>query len=190
MSNSIENAIREKRTIEAEKKRLMGPSGKFGVILQVFGSKITRQGSGLVDADFLDDPYEDGVETEYGTTMSGQVGPMVSRDELPYIQDELVFDEGLLFDGLSRGMHLEIVFWFATNEIIVSYKGYQVYKEIAGELQCYAPFSQWENMIERLYTVANAKFKNSREIEQIEMGREIERKKVNFWEKLRMRWGV
>jgi len=38
MANHKENIIREKRTLEATKKNLMGPSGKFGVILQVFGT--------------------------------------------------------------------------------------------------------------------------------------------------------
>src|SRR4051812_28705772 len=113
MSSIKENVIREKRTIRAAKENLMGPSGKLGIILQAFGSPIIRQGSGLVDTNFLQNPFEEGPHTEYQPTISGQDGPVSYHDEILDAKDEYTYNEGLHFDGLSRGMHLEIVYWHA-----------------------------------------------------------------------------
>lgn len=190
MSSQKESVIREKRTILATQKNLMGPSGKFGMILQAFGSSVMRQGSGLVDANFLQDPYEDFVHTEYSPTASDQQGPVAYRDEILDSVDDYVYNEGLLFDGLSRGMHLEIVYWHATNEIKVSYRGFMVYKEIAGELEAYAPFPEWEDMIERLYKAAKEKTKNMKVAQEEVIAERVQRKKRDFWHQLKMRWGI
>ncbi len=163
MSDSKENVIREKRTIEATKKNLMGPSGKFGVILQAFGSPIMRQGTGLMDVNYLEDPYGDEVYTEYEDTMSGG-GPVAYRDEILDMKDDYVYNEGLLFDGLSHGVHMDIIYWHAANEIKVNYKGYLVYHEIAGELSGYAPFPEWEQKIESIFRAARDKMKKLKKV--------------------------
>ncbi len=188
--NDKENVIREKRTNLAIKNNLMGPSGKFGIILQAFGSPITRQGSGLFDTNYLNTNYEDPVYTEYGSTMSGQDGPVAYRDEILDNIDDFVVNEGLMFDGLSRGIHLDITYWHVTNEMKVFYRGYSVYREVAGELYAYAPFSDWEDPIERLYKAAKEKMKNMKKIEQAELQEAVTHKKQQFWHNLRMRWGV
>ena len=190
MSNHKENVIREKRTIEATKKNLMGPAGKLGQILQAFGSPIIRQGSGLMDAGFLDDPYDDLVHTEYSPTMSGQQGPVSYRDELLAPDSHEQYTEGQIFDGLSRGLHLEIVFRAVDNELTVRYKGYVVYKEVAGELDAYGPFPEWEDMIDRLYKSAKEKLKTVKKQLEVEIGQKIEEKKRSFWRDLRLRWGI
>jgi hypothetical protein len=190
MSTSKENVIREKRTIEATKKNLMGPSGKFGSILQAFGSPIMRQGTGLMDVSYLEDAYKEEVYTEYSPTMSDQQGPVAYRDELQDSADEFVHNEGLLFDGLSRGIHLDITYWHATNEIKVHYRGYLVYKEVAGELDAYAPFPEWEDLIERLYRAAKDKLKNLKKQQEQIIAERISEKKKAFWQTLRTRWGV
>lgn len=190
MEHPIEKAIREKRTNLAVTKNLMGPAGKFGVILRAFGTSVMRQGSGLMDAGYIDDPYEDSVYTEYSPTVSGQQGPVMYRDELLNAGDDNVYEEGLLFDGLGRGIHLEITYWHANNEINVSYKGYKVYRELAGELEAYAPFPEWEDIIERLYRTARERVKQLKEYEEAEIGRRIQQKKDSFWRRLRETWGV
>lgn len=190
MSRQQENVIREKRTIEATKKNMMGPSGKLGQILMAFGTPIMRQGSGLVDAGFMSDPYEDLVHTEYSPTMSGQEGPVSYRDELLDMGNDNVYNEGLLFDGLSRGMHLDITYWHATNEIKVHYKGYQVYHEIAGELAGYAPFPEWENLIERLDRAAKDKVKKLKREQEEAIAERVQAKKRAFWQRLRTQWGI
>lgn len=183
-----EKVIREKRTIEATHKNLMGITGKIGVIVKTLGYPVVRQGS-TSDISFLEDPY-DFVDTEYETTASGQQGPEVWRDEILEMGDAFSQEEGLVFDGLNRGMHLEIKFWHHNQKLEVSYKGYEVYKEIAGELHIYAPFDEWETLINRLYKIAKEESKRSRKYEEVELGKEIQRKKESFWRRLQRRWGV
>lgn len=190
MSKKNENIIREKRTIEATKKNLMGPSGKFGMILQAFGTPITRQGSSLLDTGYMSNPYDDFVETEYASTLSGQQGPVAQRDEILTFDSDYVFDEGLLFDGMSRGIHLEILYWNAENRLKVSYKGYPVYIEVAGELEGYAPFEEWENIIERLARSAKDRIKQIKKQQEEDARKKMEERKNKFWEVLKMRWGV
>lgn len=185
-----EKVIREKRTIEATKKNLMGISGKLGIIAQTLGFPIVRQGTGLVDAVYLDDPYDDVAEAEYETTVSGQPGPLMYEDEIKEASDDYVHEEGFVFDGLSRGMHIEIKYWHHNNKLEASYKGYQVYKEIAGELFAYAPFPEWEDMITRLYKVAKDKSKEQKALREAQIGQEIKAQKITFWHRLRTRWGL
>lgn len=185
-----ENAIREKRTIEATKKNFMGPAGRLGVIVTVLGSKIIRQGSGLYSVSYLDDPYEDFTDVEFETTASGQKGPQMFKDEILDMGDDIAEEEGYVFDGLSRGMHLEIKYWHINHKLEVSWRGHEVYKEIAGELATYAPYPEWEDMIERLYKSAKTQEKNQISLEEAEIGEAIDRKKQSIWEKLRTRWGL
>jgi hypothetical protein len=190
MTDKKEAVIREKRTIEATKKNLMGPSGKFGVILQAFGHPIMRQGSGLCDTNYLDDPFDDFVHTEYSSTVSEQQGPVAYRDEILNSSDDFIYAEGMLFDGLSSGMHIEIIHDRLAHTLKVSYKGYQVYKEVAGELEAYAPFPEWEDMIERLYRSAKDHIKKNKSYLETQIDEKIQEKKKSWWQKLRMRWGV
>jgi len=185
-----EKVLREKRTIEATKKNLMGIAGKLGLIAQTLGHPIVRQGSGLMDQTFLDDPYEDFTGSEYAPTVSDQLGPEVWRDKINEASDDLVYDEGFVFDGLSRGMHLEIRYIHHKQRIDVSYKGFPVYKEVAGELYAYAPFPEWEDLIDRLYKVARDEAKRNKRFKEVQLGQEIEKQKTRFWERLRLRWGV
>lgn len=185
-----EKVIREKRTMEAVQKNLMGVSGKIGLIAKTFGYPIVRQGSGLNEATYLDDPYEDFVDSEKASTISDQDGPEIWRDEIKDMGDDFSQEEGYVFDGLSRGMHLEIKFWHHNQKLEVSYKGYEVFKEVAGELHAYAPFPEWEDMIKRLYKVAKEESKRLKQYEEVEVGKDIEEKKRSFWQRIRYRWGV
>ncbi len=185
-----ENAIREKRTIEATKKNFMGPAGRLGVIAMSLGSPIIRQGTGLYDVSFLEDPYEDFSDVEFETTISDQKGPQVWKDDLPVLADEHIEEEGYIFDGLSRGMHLEIKYWYVNHKLEVSWRGHEVYKEIAGELAAYAPYPEWEGMINRLHKAAKNEAKDKLSLEKEKIGEDIERKKKSIWEKLKDRWGL
>jgi hypothetical protein len=188
--NHKEKAIREKRTIEATRKNLMGIAGKFGLIVQTLGSPVVRQASGLLDQNFLGDPYEDYPDVETAPVLSDQTGPEIWKDEIKESQNEYSQEEGYVFDGLSRGMHLEIKFWHHNQKVDVTYKGYQVYKEIAGELFCYAPFDEWEQMVERLYKVAKQQSKQLKQLREVEISETIETQKRSFWQKLKLRWGI
>lgn len=185
-----EKVIREKRTIEATKKNLMGQVGKFAVIAKNLGTPIIRQGSSFLDATFLDDPFDDFSDAEFESTASGQAGPMMYQDKITETSDQTVTEEGYLFDGLSRGMHLEIKAWNENGKIEVSYKGHSVYKEIAGELYGYAPSDEWEQLIHKLYRVAQDRRKDIKKIQEQEIGEIIRKEKLSFLDKLRYRWGI
>lgn len=185
-----EEAIRERRTIEATKKNLMGTIGKLGLIVKTLGHPIIRQGSSLCDINFLDDPYEDHSDIEFESMLSDQQGPVAWQDRIEEGGDEEICEEGYVFDGLSRGMHLEIKLWHKNARIQVTYKGFSVYDEIAGELATYAPFPEWEDMIDRLHKVAKTKAKKYQQFAEVEIGEEIQKEKQKFWERLRYRWGL
>lgn len=184
-----EKAIQEKRTLEATKKNLMGVTGKFGSIAQILGNPIMQHGGGLFDTNFLD-YEEDTVDTEYETTASGQQGPEVFRDELLESEDVNIDAQGYTFSGLSRGMHLEINYWFNNQKIDVTYKGYMVYKEIAGELLAYAPFPEWETLIDKLYKLSKEQSRGVKKNQEKELKEKIQVQKNNFWTRLRYRWGI
>lgn len=185
-----ENVLREQRTILATKNNYMGPAGVLGSIARYLGDPIIRQGGSLYDEAFLDDPYADHTHEQYEDTASGQRGPLVYRDEILSADETFVQHEGYLFSGLGRGMQLEIQLWKETNKIQVFYKGYLVYKEVAGELEAYAPFADWEDLVGRLYKVAKKKMQVARQEEEAEVGKVLQKEKQNFLHRLRMRWGI
>ena len=191
MSQSKENAIRDKRTIDATKNNLMGPSGKFGTILHAFGNQVVSQGTGLFDTNYLEETIEnDDVYTEYSPTLSEQEGTIAYRGEILDLQDENTYSEGIVFDGLSRGIHLEIMYWHLENEIKVTYKGFLVYHEIAGALNAYAPFDDWEKPIERLYISAKEKLKKTKIEKEKNIVEETKKRKNSFFQEMRLRWGI
>lgn len=183
-----ENVIKEKRTIEATRKNLMGPSGKFGVILQSFGSPIIRQGSSLFDQNFLE-MESDSTYTEYASTLSGQKGPVAYRDEILTF-DDFISNEGLVFDGLSRGVHLEIIYWSTENKLNVTYKGYTVYLEISGELESYVPFEEWESIVDKMFISAKERAKQMKKQKELEFSEKVSSSKKGFLELLRKKWGI
>lgn len=185
-----ERVVREKRTIEATKKNLMGPMGKLGIIVRNLGSPIIRQGTGFFEESFLDDPYEDFKDDVYETTASNQQGPLAYKDEILDLSDDFVQNEGYIFDGLSRGMHMEIQYHGSNHKLTVTYQGFVVYKEIAGELEAYAPNQEWEDMIERLYTAAKKQEKFSDKQKRLELAEKVKEKKMTFWNRLKQRWGL
>lgn len=190
MNKHKQNVIKEKRTIEATKKNFMGPSGKFGVILKAFGNPIIRQGSGHFDQTFLDDPYENEVKEEFASTLSGQKGPSMYTEEIASADFDNSYNEGMFFDGLSRGMHLEIIYWQNDNKLKVMYKGFPVYMEVAGELESYNPNKEWEDLIERLFLASSKKIKEIKSNKDKEISKKINNKKIEFLKNLRDRWGI
>lgn len=189
--NQKERMIKEKRTMEAVKKNYMGPAGKFGIIVKNLGSPIIRQN--LNEFGFGYDTFaevygtEEDVQSE--TTLSGQEGPSWIN-EITDMSDDNVQFEGMTFSGLSRGMHLEINYFVNGHTLNVTYKGYEVYKESGGEIEGFAPFDDWEQLIERLHKSCKDKVKVNKKREGEEANEAFNRKKENFIHKLRMKWGI
>lgn len=177
-----EKNIREKRTILAASKNFIGVAGRLGTIAKYLGSPIKYQGNKLVSDrtldEYLGEPYD--------------VYDQPNRDELPVFDEREDFIEtiGYMFDGLSRGIHMEIKYMYETKILTVHWKGYQVYMEVAGDLFAYAPFDEWETKIDTLYKQAEKLAVIARKEYQIAEEEEAKQKQMSFLQRLRLRWGI
>ena len=119
----LEERIREQRIVEANKKGLMGQNGKIGIVLKVLGSPIIRQSEGgiYVDTNYFNINQEekeiynisDPVELMSEIPIMGieNNNRPNSKEWYQYMPDPINYGIdtiGLHFDGLNRGMHLEI----------------------------------------------------------------------------------
>ena len=206
-AEEFEDKIREKRILEATKKGLMGQNGKIGIVLKSFGQPIISQSEGgyYVDSNYIDldgvDDYKkpledisDPVELMRNIQIMGLEGTTrpdsKEWSEMPDPKFYGTDNIGLHFDGLSRGMHLEIKYEELSSELVVYYKGYIVYKEIKGELLSYAPYDQWEKWIESLYKSAKEKQRKIKEEEFQEGIKQNEKLKNDWFTNMRNKWGI
>lgn len=173
--NDKEKRIKEQRLIEAAEKNLMGASGKLGLICKYLGEPIKGVGGALYDS------------YEYDFDDWGEEDP----DELPTSSlDESVYGLGYLFDGLSRGMHLEIKYLSNEKKLTCNYKGYDVYVEMSGDLKGYAPFPEWETLVDKLHKIAETTSREKRKVAAREEKAEKIAYATEFIQKLRERWGL
>lgn len=177
-----EKGIRERRTNQAISNDLMGPSGKLGVIARYLGSPVIYQGNRMSSSRSMDEYLGESYD----------VYENLDPDKIPTFDERESFLEcdGYVFDGLSRGMHLEIKYTSESHKLTVHYKGYPVYMESAGDLYSYAPFPEWEGMIERLYKAAEKKHEEHMGAHKAEMEAEAQERKSSFLQRLRMVWGI
>jgi len=203
-----EERIIEQRTVEAMKKKLMGKQGKLGVILTNLGEPIiSNSGGGLYDSTAFGEDWDEEFDlheaknpnellTNIPTMHVDNVNEPNTSDEddlwanKPEPTEFGSYNIGWIFNGLNRGMHLEIKYIDHVKELTVHYKGFQVYNEVSSELKGYAPLDEWENWVNSLYKAAQAKSKSTAKEEKKEMSKEAERQKKNWLEKLRLRWGI
>jgi hypothetical protein len=204
MSNQeeLEQRIREQRTVEANKKNLVGQNGKIGVVLRMMGSPIIAQveGGGYVDTHYIDtegsleeeDPRNN-VEFMRSVPVMG-----VEGNERPYGSEWTEMNDpgmygtmimGWHFDGLSRGMHMEIKYDDATSELSLHYRGYPVYRELKGEIVGYVPNEEWEGWIDRLYKSAKEMKRKQQESEFEQKVKEAEGSKESWLRGIISRWG-
>lgn len=191
-----EIVIKEQRTLEATKKKLMGPEGKLGVILKQLGQPIISHDAdaGMYNQTFLElyESIDDEDEWSLPTIASGEENaPYGWEWSEPKDADFVSFSQiGWHFDGLSRRMHLEIKYDDLSKTLTLHYKGYLVFEETAGDLVTYIPNPEWENMINQLYSVAEP-IKYKKEIQEREDQKKLVQKaKKNFLQKMRERWGI
>jgi hypothetical protein len=209
-----ERQIYEERLKEAEEKGFLGQDGKIAIVLRNLGQPIMQDSVGgtHVDRYYLDDPYNladevfesrtneelrdripmQRVENPDGTdpTPGGEDSEDEDWKENPEVVTYDPTAIGYHFDGLSRGMHLEIKYMEETAVFQVHYKGYEVYKEIKGHLICYVPVPEWEQWIDRLFKVAKPMEIQKRVEFAQEEAQEIEEEKTSWLEDLRKRWGL
>jgi hypothetical protein len=167
-----EEKIKEKRTIEAIKKKYMGRSGKFGIILRYMGEEIYTQSSPLHEVNYMEDPWA--VEAE---------------EEMEYFDEGATSTSiGWTYQAYNLGMHLE--FKYMQGKLTVHYKGFPVYVEQYGELFCFVPIKEWEDKVEQLYKIASAREQKERKELKLEKKIIAERQKQGFIRKLAKLWGI
>jgi hypothetical protein len=171
---SREQQIKEARTIEAMKNGYMGLEGKFCSITKYIGQPIFHQGSRVFEQTFLDDPYH-----------------IPEADDIPMMEeDQNSYEVGQQFDGLTRGMNLTISVAYHLREITCRHEGRIVYKEIAGELEAYAPDPAWEDKIETLATLSRTLERQERPIERRKLIESNQKKRTEILDYLKLKWGL
>jgi hypothetical protein len=208
-----ERQIYEERLKEAEEKGFLGQDGKIAIVLRNLGQPIMQDSPGgtYCDSYYLDDPFNLSEEIKESKTTEDLRDRMPMQrienpdgtDPTPGGEDSdddnwretpetVLYDPaaiGFHFDGLSRGMHMEIWYKEEGSVFQVYYKGFEVFKEIKGQLICYVPVPEWEQWIERLFRVAKPMEIQKRVEFAQEEAQEIEEEKKSWLEDLRKRWG-
>lgn len=186
----LEARIREQRLAEANKKGLMGASGKIGTVLRAMGSPIVGQIQGSLPPM----AWEEVDERNDIPTMDIEGAERPSGPEWSEHADHLesfsTYKMGMHFDGLSRGMHLEIIYKDETSEIIVYHKGFLVYKESQGELECYVPSEEWEGWVAGLFKVAKKIQREEKELEFKRTMEEAKKNKASWLSEMASKWGI
>ena len=201
----LEERIREQRIVEANKKGLMGQNGKIGLVLKILGSPIISQSEGGL---YVNTNYLETYEEE--TNIHDVSDPIELMKKIPiiniennsrpdskewyqYMPDPITYGIdtiGIHFDGLSRGMHLEIKYDELSSELVLHYKGYVAYKELKGELLSYVPNNEWENWINQLYKIAKDKLREKKEQEFEEAIEQNQKNKSDWWDSIKNKWGI
>lgn len=186
----IEARIKEERTAEATKKGLMGAAGKIGSVLRAMGHPIVAQ---TEDASYLD--VEGRGDEPEGMPVMDMEG--VERPSGPGWSDAAVaptpygvHNIGRHFDGLSRGMHMEIIYKDESAEMSVYHRGHMVYREVQGDLQCYIPSDEWEGWVSSLFKVAKRIQREEKERDFQARVEEADRKKASWLRDIASRWGL
>lgn len=172
-----EKLVKEQRLSEATRKNLVGLEGKFGTILKYLGDSIIGHSQGGGGGLFESNPMSDVWDIE-------------EDESIPTADlDDNVMEEGMHFDGLRRGIHLEIIYKIASKEIAVLFEGYDVYRESEGELICYIPSERWESIIDKLFKIAKGKEVKHKVESKKRNEAEAEKLKSNFLKHLKKAWG-
>ena len=175
---SKEDVIRDQRTIEATKKGLMSGTGKLGTIARVLGDRVAgkygHSGGTFENLFSFEQSFMDGDDEDLppGQLPTGVEGMRANA---------------YLFNGYSRGYHLEIK--YDNPELWVLWKGEIVYHEMAGELAAFCP-GEWEEVTDRL--AAPARKQEGQVIEAYDERNEIsgQRKKEAFLDEMKRKWGL
>lgn len=100
------------------------------------------------------------------------------------------YEIGRHFDGLGRGMHMEIFYKEDSSEMSVYHRGYLVYQESQGDLVSYIPNDEWEGWVSSLFKVAKKMQREEKEIEFQSKVKEAERSKQSWLRDIASRWGI
>lgn len=189
----LEARIKEQRLAEATKKGLTGMSGKIGTVLRALGGPIVSQTEDVTYIDTSGDEAvrgpEEAIPIMYVDGVSRPEGAEWSETSATPSHFG-VHNIGWHFDGLSRGMHMEIFYKDESSEMSLYCRGYLVYREVQGDLVCYVPSDDWEGWIASLFKLAKKMQREEKEREFQSKIREAERSKRSWLGDLASRWGI
>lgn len=169
-----EQQIREQRTVDAMREGLMGFEGKLCRIARTFGQPIVKQGASNFEATELEDAWL-----------------LHDENEIPTMdEDEMSYQIGWHFDGLRRGLHMEILWRDEFRELKCYYKGRLVYRESGGELDGYVPHDEWHSIVNELFEQTKKKERLNRKVEHQVVAVEARRKQQEFLDAMRQKWGI
>jgi hypothetical protein len=111
---------------------------------------------------------------------------------------------GYVYDSLRMGVNLEVVVIAKEiksaitgknelekpTEVRCNYRGYRVYHEEEGILKCYAPFPEWEKVIDKVYNQATGTDKKRQVKEKEEEQKHRKNATKKALQTLRMLWGI
>jgi hypothetical protein len=185
-----EKKVRELRLLQATQRNLTGLDGKIGTVLRNLGKPILRSGSDWFQADEFDSPYNTGGDFDGKPSVDDLGFSSRPPDDLPTLdEDETSEEVGTHFSGLSWGMHLEIKYVNDEQELLVTFGGYPVYSETAGELTCYVP-GDWEPMINLLFGHAKKIEEKRFQAVAVENKQESRRVAGGLLDQLKKFWGA
>lgn len=158
-------------------------------------------GGGYVDTNYIDTSWSGQDESPSNNTEFMRQVPIIDTGEnsrptggeWSEMEDSVSYGTrtiGWHFDGLSRGMHMEIKYDEVTSELSLHHKGYLVYREIKGEIMCYVPGEEWERWIESLYKTAKEMRRKKQEVDFESQVKDAEKHKAEWWRVMISRWGV
>ena len=98
-------------------------------------------------------------------------------------------DIGYVYNGLSNGIHLEIICKENEGTIKVYFEGYLYYEEELGNLNRYVPYAPLEKHIENIYSRVEEKVKNMIKKEKPIQEKQIKKMEFDEIRKLREKWG-
>ena len=166
----VEDRIIEIRTSEAIRKNLMGQEGKLYLIAKFMGHAITKQSQDISYLNF--EMFNEDPDTI----------PIMDSDVTSY-------DIGYTFDGLSRGLNLEILCKDYEGVIKMSWEGKFYYHEENNSLQRYVPDERLEKIIDSLYNVVEQRIQEEyRKIKKQEI-KEAPKLEQEELRRLRDKWG-
>ena len=194
----LEAKIKEQRILEATKKGLMGSSGKIGTILKFLGSEIISHQGDPGPSSFYPEYVGETDATNANDLMSRMPTMDINGNIRPETEEwgevgESYFPEtrriGMHFDGLNRGMHMEIKYDEEKSELALTYKGFMAYKEVMGDLEVYVPNEEWEGWIEKLWSISKEIQRKIRESEFKSNAERTDANKQSWLASLVKRWG-
>jgi hypothetical protein len=172
----------------------MGQAGKIGIVLRALGSPIIGQtdGASFLDTEGRDDGPSGSVLRDIPMMdMEGVARPEGSEwGEAAEPISSSTRTVGYHFDGLSRSMHLEIIYKEEEAELSVYHRGFLVYQEAQGELSCYVPIKEWEDWISSLHKASKRIQRESKENEFKDRVQKATESKNSWIRYIQSRWGI